>query len=358
MRATLTVLAVLASASPLIQAEGDASTAASAAKDAEKAVFSSHLFVGRFRMNTPMARLPQAVYPALRDGRIGDAGRILLEAHRAGNLDAYAALNILATPCWSGDFSKHLASKRAQERPAAFERAKTLQLDADGLERLDWAFSADAEADARVRAALCPEDGENLWNKWQEEVRNQPQKGASTPMRLAEAQNLLAAEDPKLRKQGVQQLRELATSSPVAKVTLAGCIREACAPDAGDAADRLNLVLSAAREGNHGALTSLADVRYDVAAPRSSLGLPASERYAWATVARELMTDGCFGTNYFIAWTTTSPERLGLNLLEMPPSEAEHARVRAKEMALSETPTIREALTCNQFDAVMASSSR
>src|SRR5262245_39592486 len=396
MRATLAVLAVLASASQFVQAEGTSAIVPPDATNAEQAVFATHLMVGRFRMNTRLvAHLPDAVYPALRDWRIKDAGQILFEAGRAGSLDAYDALHILGTPCWSGDFSQHHASRRERERPGAFERAKILQLDAAALERLDWAFEADAKADARVRAELCP-DGENLFEKWdaearkardaldpgpppeiEEKLRNatpeeraaliQPHfeeaqrrlsKAGSTEARLFEIDNLLASEDPKVRSQGLRLLRELATWSSIAKVTLARCIREQCAPGAGENSEVLKLILSAARDGNETALSSLADVQYDLSAPRSPLGLPASERYAWATVTRELMTDGCFGTNYFIAWMTTSPERLGLNLLEMPPGEAERARARAKQMATSETPRIREALTCNQFDAEMASSPR
>src|SRR5262245_31057346 len=68
MRATLAVLAVLASASQFVQAEGTSAIVPPDATNAEQAVFATHLMVGRFRMNTRLvAHLPDAVYPALRD---------------------------------------------------------------------------------------------------------------------------------------------------------------------------------------------------------------------------------------------------------------------------------------------------
>jgi hypothetical protein len=160
MRATVAILAVLITGAQAENAStsGPAWQSATSTKESEKAEFLSHLRVGRFRMNirtnNPTAGFPDSVYVAVRDGRYREAGKILLESGRRGSLDAYEVLHILLIPCWSPDLSKHLAIRRERERPAAFERAKTLQATPGALERLDWAFEADAADHAAVRSEL------------------------------------------------------------------------------------------------------------------------------------------------------------------------------------------------------------
>lgn len=282
-------------------------------------------------------------------------------------------------------YRQYKAAKRARDRAAALERAATLQLSADVVERLEWAYEADAAEDARVRAELCPADGENETSAWREESKRamsqfkpeippdlQGQLRGAPPgerhaltraydeesnQRLSEAgltiarhmevQQMLESEDPQLRSRGLQLLRELATSTASAKVDLAACIRRRCAPNAGDDAQALELLIAAAREGNDSALMRLANTRVDPSAPPpTTLGLPPSEQYAWAKLTDRLMTDGCFGMNYFIAWTTTTPTRLGLNLMEMSPAEAEKAKARARELLATKLPQIRATIGC------------
>lgn len=355
-------------------------------EEAEKVVFLSHLRVGRFRMNNPVARLRADVYLALRDGRFRDAVQVLLESGRGGNLDAYEALPVLLIPCIrSPESEQYRSARRSRERTAALERAATLQLPPDVLERLEWAFEADATDSAQVRAALCPDDDQSEVSAWRQESKramskfrpetppdDQQRLRAATPQehrelmsadaeesnrwlseagltmaRHGKAQGMLQSKDPEVRSRGLQLLRDLAESSPSAKVDLASCIRRRCAPNAGDDAQALELLIAAARAGNDSALMRLSNTRVDPSAPPPTpLGLPPSEHYAWAKVTDRLMTDGCFGTNYFIAWTTTTPTRLGLNLMEMSPAEAERARARAQEMLASELPQIRAAIGC------------
>ncbi len=326
MRVTVAILAILITSAHAEKAStsGPAQQSAVSTTENKKAEFLSHLRVGRFRMNirtnNPAADLPDSVYVAVRDGRYREAGKILLESGRGGNLDAYEALHILLIPCWSPDLSKHLATRRERDRPAALERAKTLQATPAALEQLDWAFEADAADHAAVRSELCPNSGEDLATRWEEESRKATDGQESKP------------------SPNTQQQVHAPDETRVAHMA---------------ADDSQAAAIATAREGNIDALTLLAGIQYGASPPRS-IGLSPSERYAWATVTDELITNGCFGTNYFIAWMTTTPTRLGLNLMEMSPADAERAKTRAREMAASETPRIRAATTCERPGQVEA----